>query len=117
MKVNYYDRLYYSVYLLLNCFGKFDLFDKSKVFFSLLIILNILSVSLKIIDNKLFSTLNNFWGIILMTLPVILFNDIYFRKRKILLRFSDIKNKKKKIYKIVGITYIFTTIIFLILVY
>lgn len=114
--MNLYDKLYYSIYVLLRSFGNYGISGRSRLLFSLLIVFNIITILILISNENILNFMASFWGIIILSLPIMIFNDIYLTKRNTLEYFSKINNDSRKKYKLIGSIYALISIVCLYIV-
>ena len=78
MKINYYDRLYSIIYILLSQLGNYDLGFKAMMLFSAMIFAHIITVLYFICDESDLGVLTTYYGVGIIGLPILIFNYFYF---------------------------------------
>ncbi len=114
MKLNFYDRMYYLMYLMLGRLGNYDLGFKSMMLLSMLMTLNVITIISLFFDKSILRNFTTYTSAGLAVLPLIVFNYFYFVYDK---RYEKISNlmlfRKTSIDSFGGPIYIILTIVFL----
>jgi hypothetical protein len=118
MKINLYDKLYFLFYSLLSKVGKYDLGFKAMMLFSAIIFANVLTVIYLIYDKSNLEWLATYFGVIVVCLPILIFNYFYFVYNHRYKKISEIMGSGKYANIIIpsGISIIIITVVLLLLV-
>lgn len=116
MKINFYGKIYFLFYSLLSRLGKYDLGFKAMMLFSAIIFINVLTMIYLIFDKSKMEWLATYFGVIVVCLPLLIFNYFYFVQNH---RYEKISNKIKsgKFQKIIGGTGMFYIVISVVLLF
>lgn len=119
MKANYYDKLYFQLYSLLSKFGNYDLGFKAMMLFSAMIFAHVLTVVFLIYEKSEIEWLVSYLGVIIVGLPILIFNYFYFVHDHRYDKISEMIQKKSgrtRTPVLAGISYIVITVFLLLIV-
>lgn len=117
MKTNYYDKLYFQLYSLLSKFGKYDLGFKAMMLFSAMIFAHIITIVFLIYEKSDLEWLASFLGVVIIGIPILVFNYFYFVYNQRYEMISELTQKKSASKLVLGgISYIVVTVVLLLMV-
>lgn len=117
MKANYYDKLYFLLYSLLSKIGKYDLGFKAMMLFSAMIFAHVITAVFLIYEKSDLEWLASYPGVIILSLPILIFNYFYFVYNQRYDKISErLRIESSKLPVLGGICYIAITIFLLLMV-
>ena len=117
MKANLYDKLYFLLYSLLSKIGKYDIGFKAMMLFSAMLFAHVITVVFLIYDKSDLDWLASYLGVIIVGLPILVFNYFYFVYKHWDDKISEtLQTKSSRLPALGGIGYIVITVVLLLLV-
>jgi hypothetical protein len=117
MKINYYDKLYFLLYSLLALAGKYDVAFKAMMLFSAMIFIHVITIVFVIYERSDIVWLASYLGVIIMGLPILIFNYFYFVYKKRYQKISDkLRVRAKTNVVLGGVIYLIVSIVLLLIV-
>ena len=116
MKINFYDKWFFTIYCILTKLGQYDLGFKTAALFSFLLSFNFIAVFLLFFNKSHLELSLFYWGIVAFSFIILITNEIYFLRNK---RYKNIYhqlNQGKDNYVVYGVIYLISTLIFVLAV-